>query len=72
MKTPIIPLSYEQWKHCIIVECGIPLTATFVDERIAAMSDVKNEYTRQFLICYGKNHYENTLRWLTQAKESLS
>ena len=72
MKTPIIPLSYEQWKHCIIVECGIPLTATFVDERIAAMSDVKNEYTRQFLNCYGKNHYDNTMRWLMQAKETLS
>jgi len=72
MKSPIIPTDYEQWKHCVVEECGIPLTVSFIDARIAAMKDAKNEYTRQFLTCYGKHHYENTMRWLAQAKESLS
>lgn len=71
MKTPIIPSDYEQWKHCIVEECGIPLTSSFIEARIDAMNNVKNEYTRQFLKCYGKIHYENTMRWLIQAKESL-
>lgn len=70
MKTPIIPSNYEQWKHCIVKDCGIPLTTPFIEARIAAMNDVNNEYTRQFLKCYGKTHYENTKHWLKQAKES--
>lgn len=71
MTTPIIPTSYEQWKHCIVKECGIVLTKSFVEARVSAMNDVNNEYTRQFLKCYGQAQYENTKHWLLQAKESL-
>jgi hypothetical protein len=71
MKQPMIPTNFEQWKHCIVKECGIPLTSAFVNARLEAMNDANNEYTRQFVKCYGNSHYENTMRWLNQAKENL-
>lgn len=38
-----IPRNYEQWRHCITVECGIALTPTFLSERFGggAMSAQK-------------------------------
>ncbi|MDO6566958.1 hypothetical protein Q4561_07790 [Alteromonas sp. 1_MG-2023] len=71
MKIPIIPTNYDEWKHCIVKECGISLTVSFIEARIEAMSNVNNEYTRQFLNCYGKSHYQKTMGWMEQAKESL-
>jgi hypothetical protein len=26
----MIPRTYAQWRHCITVECGIPLSADFI------------------------------------------
>lgn len=71
MKTPIIPTDYEQWKDCIVNEWNILLTISFVEKRISEMNDVNSEYTLQFLKCYGEAQYENTKRWLLQAKNSL-
>lgn len=71
MKIQIIPTNNEPWKHAIAQEWGSPLTVSFTDARIDAMNGVKSIYSRQFLNCYSKNHYNNTVRLLVQAKESL-
>ncbi|MCP1714131.1 hypothetical protein J2T36_003366 [Kerstersia gyiorum] len=31
----LIPRTYEQWHHCIVRECGIPLTTAFIAQRLA-------------------------------------
>ena len=37
----MIPQSYEQWRHCIEVECGIALTEPFVTQRLACLAPAR-------------------------------
>jgi hypothetical protein len=67
MKTPVIPQTYEQWHHCITVECGIPLTRTFAQERLAVWSNPAAEETRRFEQLYGLAHRERVRQWFAQA-----
>ncbi|WP_238704527.1 hypothetical protein [Pseudomonas nabeulensis] len=32
----VFPQTYEQWRHCITVECGIALTPAFIAQRLAS------------------------------------
>ncbi|MDD0930201.1 hypothetical protein [Xylella fastidiosa] len=36
---PLIPNTYEAWRHCIEHRCNIPLTQTYIEERLAALSN---------------------------------
>lgn len=64
----IIPQSYEQWRHCIIKECGIDLTPDYIDQQLALLEDKADHYTQQFVRLYGPKHLENVLTWFAQAK----
>ncbi|MEM6896528.1 MAG: hypothetical protein AAF576_04065 [Pseudomonadota bacterium] len=67
-----IPESYEDWKHCITVSCGIPLTQSYVEERLAALSDATDFNTQKFVERWGEAHLARTLGWFQQAAEELS
>lgn len=41
------PETYEQWRHCITVECGIPLTPEFVARRLSVWLDESCEETER-------------------------
>jgi len=71
MKTQIIPENYDQWHHCIVVECGLELTPNFIEQRILALQNNKEHYTRQFVNKYGPQHHQRVLSWFTQAREML-
>jgi hypothetical protein len=58
-----IPRDYDGWRYCIEHWCGIPLTADFVSQRIAALEDRGNEHTRRFVECYGQAHHAQVLGW---------
>jgi hypothetical protein len=47
MKTPVIPEAYLQWRHCIEVERGIPLTPTFIDEHLAVWRNAGHDEARR-------------------------
>jgi hypothetical protein len=70
MQTPIIPQSYEEWRHCIIVECGLELTPYFIEQRISALQSNNEHYTQQFSRKYGVEHHQRVLRWFIQARDS--
>jgi threonine dehydrogenase-like Zn-dependent dehydrogenase len=36
----MIPKTYAQWRHCITVECGIPLSADFIAQRGLPIDDL--------------------------------
>jgi hypothetical protein len=59
--------TYDDWKRCITVDCGIPLTATFIATRIAALSNARDEHTAKFIEQWGEDHRQRVLKWLTQA-----
>ena len=71
MTTPVIPTTYEQWKHCITVECGIPLDKSFIDTRIQSLTNRQHEASRQFIRLYGESHYQNVLGWMKQAQRGF-
>ena len=70
MENPVIPQNYEQWRHCIIVECGLELTPSYIEKRIASLQDNNDYYTQQFVQLYGKQYLEQVLRWFIQARDS--
>lgn len=71
METSIIPQNYEEWHHCIVVECRLKLTPDFIEQRITALQNSGEYYTQQFIKLYGPQHHQRVLGWFMQAREML-
>lgn len=67
----LVPENYEDWKVCITVYCGIPLTREFVQQRIIALNDKKDFHTQRFIERWGQAHHDRTLAWFQKAAEEL-
>lgn len=61
------PNSYEQWRECIEVRCGVPLTADFISERLSELENGEHPKTKTFAKLYGADHLQNTIAWFRQA-----
>jgi hypothetical protein len=72
MKTPVIPQTYDQWRHCIEVECGIPLEPNFIQARLSVLRDPANDETRRFASLYGQAHARSVLAWFEQAQTAVA
>ena len=62
----MIPKSFQEWKTCIEVHCGIRLTPDFVQGRLAVYTDPTNDETERFLTLYGEDHLNNIIQWYDQ------
>lgn len=71
MDDNLIPETYEQWKHCITVLCGIKLTKKYLEKRIAIFTDKSNYETRKFIQLYGEKHTNQVLDWFVVASNEL-
>ena len=71
MSSPIIPTTYQEWQHCITVECGIALTKDFIESRITALQSESDEHTRQFTAKFGPAYKAQVLTWFKQARASV-
>ena len=71
MMTSPIPQNYAEWRHCITVECGIPLTSSFVSERLAVWRDEACEETRRFRKRYGDDYWRTVIAWFEHAEREL-
>jgi len=67
MMNTIIPRTYEAWRHCIEVECGLRLTPDYIRQRIAALENPQDFHTQQFVRCWGEAHRVQVLDWFRQA-----
>ena len=67
----VIPTSYEQWRNCIEVRCGIPLTTEYVAKRLAELQDQKDVKTREFAKLYGANHLQQIIHWFRRAADEM-
>lgn len=63
--------TYEDWKRCIIVDCEIPLTLGFVEDRLAALRNRADLHTQKFVDQWGEAHLEQVIGWFEQAKGEL-
>lgn len=61
--TTDLPLTYEQWFHCITVKCKTALTPEFARQRIAALGDVKLPKAVKFARLYGDAHRVRVAEW---------
>lgn len=71
MSDSIMPETFDEWRHCITVACGIPLTLKFVEERIKSLADASDFRTRQFVELYGSAYHAQVVTWFNQAKSEL-
>lgn len=63
----MIPASYPEWKKCIVLECGIQLSESYILRRIAELKDSSHPRTIQFTNLYGIQHTLNVIQWFEQA-----
>ncbi|MEM9533853.1 MAG: hypothetical protein AAGA23_23240 [Pseudomonadota bacterium] len=71
MNYDVVPETFEQWHHCITVECGIPLTTQFVTERLKVWKDDQAEETTRFRRLYGDDHWRSVISWFERAEKGL-
>ncbi len=69
--TDPIPRSFKHWRYCIERWCGLELTTEFIDSRIAALENPKDEHTRRFVDCYGQSHRQAVIGWLKRARSEV-
>ena len=67
MKLP----TYDEWKHCITVVCGIPLTADYIQKRISELNDPNNYGTEKFKSTWGEAYLEMVIGWFERAKSEI-
>lgn len=63
----MIPTDFREWKNCIEVSCGIPLTTVFATKRIAELSDANNQHTKEFIRLYGDAYRQQVINWFEQS-----
>ena len=66
----MIPQNYQEWQHCIIVECGLKLSSEYIAERIEALNDPKDFSTQRFIEFYGEQHLNKVIGWFEQARKA--
>lgn len=67
-----IPRSYQQWRECITVRCGIPLTAKYIGSRLDELRDASHPKTREFFEKYGQAHLNQVVQWFETAQKGSS
>jgi hypothetical protein len=68
----LLPKDYEAWRHCIEVQCRLPLSNAFIVRRIAALSDLHSAETRRFIECYGNIHHRQIIAYFQRALRELA
>lgn len=66
-----IPQTYEEWRHCITIECGIALTPSFVSQRLAVWRNEQSGETQRFRRLYGDQHWLAVRGWFERAAREL-
>ncbi|MGB0331617.1 MAG: hypothetical protein ACPGPE_07340 [Planctomycetota bacterium] len=61
--------SYENWRACLGVSCGIALTPAFIAERLAELGDPSHPKTQRFGRLDGRPHLEPTIGWFERAAQ---
>ncbi len=64
----MIPKSFEEWRRCIVVDCGVELTASFIEERLLVFGNRQHPETMKFVALYGENHLNNVVNWLNASR----
>jgi hypothetical protein len=64
----MIPSTYEEWRACITVKCGLTLSSAYCAERLRALRDPADPTTRRFRELYGEARLSQTVAWFQRAE----
>jgi len=70
MTTESTPQSYEEWRHCIIVKCGLELTPDYISERLSALNNNDDYQTKRFIVLYGEHYLQRVIEWFRRAEKN--
>ncbi|MEM7286062.1 MAG: hypothetical protein AAF480_06900 [Actinomycetota bacterium] len=62
------PQSYDEWRRCITVDCGIDLTAAFIEARLQALGNPSDAGTARFIELYGDGYLRQVITWFERAQ----
>lgn len=62
------PQTYDEWRRCIVIDCGIDLTDAFIDQRLRALRDPSDAHTAQFAETYGDEYLSQVIEWFEMAQ----
>ena len=62
----MVPQTFDEWKNCLINNCRVHLTKSFVQQRLAVYQNKKNKETQKFISLYGEHHLQNIINWFKQ------
>ncbi|MGI9435586.1 MAG: hypothetical protein ACR2Q4_12285 [Geminicoccaceae bacterium] len=62
------PGTYDEWRHCIEVKCGLQLTPEFVQQRLSALRDDRAFQTQRFREMWGDEHLRQVITWFEKAE----
>lgn len=68
----VIPATYEEWRHCITVLCGMTLTPEYIQQRLRALRNPSDRMTARFREVYGDEHLNHVIGWFEQAAAEQS
>jgi len=63
--------TYEDWKHCIVEQRRILLTADFIVQRLAVLADRQGWTTQRFIEIWGERHLRQLVAWSARPLGSL-
>jgi hypothetical protein len=66
-----VPQSYEDWRTCIVIKCGIPLTREYILSRLSSLKDATAHENRRFVQLYGEGHWRRVTHWFEMALKDL-
>ena len=55
----MVPLTFEEWKDCMVNDCKIDLTREFADKRLTVLENRADRETEKFVSLYGEEHLKN-------------
>ena len=64
----MIPKNFNQWKHCIVNNCGIKLTPAFVQERLSVFENRSHPQAKNFVKLYGQQYLDRVIHWFQRAR----
>lgn len=68
----MIPETYERWRRCITLDCGLELTSAFIDDRLAELRNPSAHRTRRFVEHHGEAHRARVIDWFERARREAS
>lgn len=68
----MIPNDYAAWRRCITEGCGIVLSPSYIEARLAVLRDPRAQETRKFRARYGEAHLRRVVGWFERARLEAS